>query len=218
MNNLEQEISSLKKELLEMFLIVENQWKKSSAAILNFDQDIAEEISSTEKRVNALEISIDRECENILALLSPVAIDLRFVLSSYKINHELERVADIAESIAKYVANNQKEYPLKVLSELDIEGMLFQINSMLADVTNAFEMEDTSIARKIFKKDKKLNEYNANASKIILNNINDFDKRNLLYLLSTVRKIERAGDSIKNIGEEIIFHLDAKVIKHKKKI
>ena len=108
MNNLEKEINSLKKELLNMFLLVESQWKKKAIAILEFDQDIAEEISSIENRVNALELTIDKKCENILALLSPVAIDLRFVLSTYKINHELERVADIAESIANYVANNDE--------------------------------------------------------------------------------------------------------------
>ena len=102
MNNLEKEINSLKKELLNMFLLVETQWKKSTIAILEFDQDIAEEISSIENRVNALELTIDKKCENILALLSPVkAIDLRFVLSTYKINHELERVADIAEKYCK---------------------------------------------------------------------------------------------------------------------
>ena len=95
MNNLEEEISALKQELLKMFSLVGKQWKKTATAILEFDQDIAEEISSTETRVNALEIAIDRDCENILALLSPVAIDMRFVLSTYKINHELERIGDI---------------------------------------------------------------------------------------------------------------------------
>ena len=83
--------------------------------------------------------------------------------------------------------------------------------------SEAFENEDTKSARKIFKKDKLLNHINADASNVIINNINKYDNDMLLYLLSTVRKIERAGDSIKNIGEEIIFHIDAKSIKHKKK-
>jgi phosphate transport system protein len=215
MNNLEQEISGVKRELLKMFELVEKQWRKSSIAILEFDQDIAEEISSTENRVNAMEIAIDRECENILALLSPVAIDLRFVLSAYKINHALERVADIANSIANYVSNNQTAYPSKVIAELNLEDMLNQLLSMLTDITEAFEYEDTKIARKIFKKDKKLNKYNADSTSIILNNMDDFERENLMFLLSTIRKIERAGDSIKNIGEEIIFHQEAKIVKHK---
>lgn len=215
MNNLEQEISGLKRELLKMFELVEKQWRKSSIAILEFDQDIAEEISSSENRVNAMEIAIDRECENILALLSPFAIDLRFVLSAYKINHALERVADIANSIANYVSNNQTAYPSKIIAELNLEDMLNQLLSMLTDITEAFEYEDTKIARKIFKKDKKLNQYNADSTSIILNNMDDFERENLMFLLSTIRKIERAGDSIKNIGEEIIFHQEARIVKHK---
>lgn len=216
MTNLEKEISRLKQELLNMFLMVESQWEKSSIAILDFDQDIAEEISSTETRVNALEISIDRQCENILALHSPVAIDLRFVLSAYKINHELERVADIAESIAKYIANNTIAYPQEVLDAVNIKGMLEQVNSMITDITEAFEEEDTKIARKIFKKDKQIDDYNQKAGKIILQFLDKYDRGNLQYLLSSIRKIERAGDSIKNIGEEIIFHLEAKIVKHKR--
>lgn len=214
MNNLEEETSALKQELLKMFSLVGKQWKKTATAILEFDQDIAEEISSTETRVNALEIAIDRDCENILALLSPVAIDMRFVLSSYKINHELERIGDIAEGIANYICENESAYPKEVLEEVGLKSMLEQILSMISDISYAFEYEDTKVARKIFKKDKILNKYNADSVTIILNNMDIFDRQKLLFILSTVSKIERAGDSIKNIGEEIIFHLEAKVLKH----
>jgi phosphate transport system protein len=214
MNNLEEEISALKQELLKMFSLVGKQWKKTATAILEFDQDIAEEISSTETRVNALEIAIDRDCENILALLSPVAIDMRFVLSTYKINHELERIGDIAEGIANYICENESAYPKEVLEEVGLKTMLEQILSMISDISYAFEYEDTKVARKIFKKDKMLNKYNADSVTIILNNMDIFDRQKLLYILFTLREIERARDSVKSIGEKIIFHLEAKVLKH----
>jgi phosphate transport system protein len=216
MNTLEKEIKNLKSEVLNMFFQVEKQWLKCRIAIIDFDQDIAGEITANEKRINALELKIDNDCENILALLSPVAIDLRFILSVYKINHELERIADIAENIANYVVNNNQAYPKEIIVELQLENMMIQLDSMLKNIKNSFEYDDTKIARKIFTKDKIINQYNAQAYKIIENNLDKFDRNNLLYLLSTVHKIERAGDSIKNIGEEIIFHLEAKVIKHKK--
>ena len=152
-----------------------------------------------------------------MALLSPVAVDLRFVLSTYKINHELERVADIAESIANYVANNDEAYPKEVLENLQVHDMMNEFNSMIIDIIDAFEEDDTKVARKIFKKDKKLNKYNEMAGKSIIRFFDKYNRENLMYLLSTIRKIERAGDSLKNIGEEIIFHLEAKVIKHKEK-
>ena len=109
MTQLEQEIHELRKELLNMFLAVNNQLLKSEKALLEFDKDLAAEITNAEKRINSLELKIDRDCENILALYSPVAVDLRFVLSVYKINHELERIADIADGIANYV-NNVKDH------------------------------------------------------------------------------------------------------------
>tara|TARA_B100001758_G_C18319004_1_gene562160 strand:+ start:485 stop:1147 length:663 start_codon:yes stop_codon:yes gene_type:complete len=218
MNTIEKEIKALKKSLLKMFLLVENQWEKGTSTVLDYDQDIAEEISSSENRINAQELKIDNDCENIIALHSPVAIDLRFILSTYKINHSLEHIADIAESIAKYVAESDVSYDKEIMKKIKIYDMLDIFNSMMDNLIDAFENEDPKIARKVFKKDKKLNKINSNAHIIIIENLNKYDNNMLLFLLSTIRKIERAGDSLKKIGEEIIYHHEAKVIKHSKKI
>ena len=217
MNTIDSEILDLKKELLKMFFLVESQWEKGATAILNYDQDMAEEISSSENRINAQELKIDSDCENIIALHSPVAVDLRFILSSYKINHSLEHIADIAQSIAKYVADSDLAYNQEVINQTKVNEMLETFNSMMDCLIDAFENEDPKIARKVFKKDKVLNKINAEAHKIIVNNMNSYDNGMLLFLLSSIRKIERAGDSLKKIGEEIIYHLEAKVLKHKKK-
>lgn len=216
MNTIDSEIIDLKKELLKMFFLVESQWEKGATAILNHDQDMAEEISSSENRINAQELKIDSDCENIIALHSPVAVDLRFILSSYKINHSLEHIADIAQSIAKYVADSDLAYNQEIINQTKVNEMLETFNSMLDCLIDAFENEDPKIARKVFKKDKVLNKINAEAHKIIVDNMNSYDNGMLLFLLSSIRKIERAGDSLKKIGEEIIYHLEAKVLKHQK--
>ena len=218
MNTIEKEISNLKSSLLTMFLLVEGQWEKGANAIVNYDQDIAEEISSSENRINAQELKIDNDCENIIALHAPVAVDLRFILSTFKINHALEHIADIAESIAMYVADQDIPYDSEIVKETCLTEMLDIFNSMMDNVIEAFENEDPKIARKVFKKDKLINKINSEAHKIIINNIDKYDNNMLLYLLSSIRKIERAGDSLKKIGEEIIYHLEAKVVKHKNKI
>ena len=216
MNTIDSEILDLKKELLKMFFLVESQWEKGATAILNYDQDMAEEISSSENRINAQELKIDSDCENIIALHSPVAVDLRFILSSYKINHSLEHIADIAQSIAKYVADSDLAYNQEIINQTKVNEMLETFNSMMDCLIDAFENEDPKIARKVFKKDKVLNKINAEAHKIIVDNMNSYDNGMLLFLLSSIRKIERAGDSLKKIGEEIIYHLEAKVLNHKK--
>lgn len=216
MNTIDSEILDLKKELLKMFFLVESQWEKGATAILNYDQDMAEEISSSENRINAQELKIDSDCENIIALHSPVAVDLRFILSSYKINHSLEHIADIAQSIAKYVADSDLAYNQEIINQTKVNEMLETFNSMMDCLIDAFENEDPKIARKVFKKDKVLNKINAEAHKIIVDNMNSYDNGMLLFLLSSIRKIERAGDSLKKIAEEIIYHLEAKVLKHQK--
>ena len=216
MSTIEKEIIELRKSLLRMFLLVENQWEKGSNAILNYDQDAAEAISSSEKRINAQELKIDSECENIIALHSPVAIDLRFILTSYKINHALEHIADLAESVAQYVANNDIKYDKEILKELEIPHMLDTFNFMMDYIISAFENKDSKIAEKVFKKDKMLNNINNKAPEIISKYILTHDKNMLLYILSTTRKIERAGDSLKKIAEEIIYHLEANKMKHTK--
>ena len=216
MNTIDSEILDLKKELLKMFFLVESQWEKGATAILNYDQDMAEEISSSENRINAQELKIDSDCENIIALHSPVAVDLRFILSSYKNNHSLEHIADIAQSIAKYVADSDLAYNQEIINQTKVNEMLETFNSMMDCLIDASENEDPKIARKVFKKDKVLNKINTEAHKIIVDNMNTYDNGMLLFLLSSIRKIERAGDSLKKIGDEIIYHLEAKVLKHQK--
>lgn len=216
MTHLEQEINDLRKELLSMFLAVDNQLQKSEKALLEFDKDLAAEITNTEKRINSLELKIDRDCENILALYSPVAVDLRFVLSVYKINHELERIADIADGIANYVNKINEPFPTKAIKDVRIEEMFSQCQLMMENVIDAFEKDDTKVARRVFKQDELLNTINSNGSSAIIENYKQENAEKLFYLLSCVRKLERAGDLTKNIAEELIFSIESKVIKHRK--
>jgi phosphate transport system protein len=216
MTQIEHEINELRKELLNMFLAVNNQLLKSEKALLEFDKDLAAEITIAEKRINSLELKIDRDCENILALFSPVAVDLRFVLSVYKITHELERIADIADGIANYVNNLNTPFPKQAIKEILIKEMFAQTQAMMDNVIEAFEKEDTKIARRVFKQDELLNSINSNASTVIISNYEESSAESLFYLLSCVRKLERAGDLTKNIAEELIFSIESKVIKHRK--
>ena len=103
MSHLDTELQILKSETIEMWTLVNSQLAKGKQSLLTLDKDLAREVIMTEKRVNANELKLDRDCENIFALFTPVAIDLRFVLAVLKINSNLERTGDIAEGIAKFV-------------------------------------------------------------------------------------------------------------------
>lgn len=220
MTHLDTEIHLLKEEVIEMHRLVRTQLSKCKTAIATFDRDLAKEVLASERRINALELKIDRDCENILALFNPVAVDLRFVLAVLKINSNLERIGDHAEGIARYVLDLEHAYPAATPELYKVEEA-FQITiSMIDDALAALINEDTSIARKVFLKDEQLDTINKNATSVSIDLIqkNTPDPLHYLNILSIIRKLERSGDQTKNIAEEIIFFIEAKVLKHGKKI
>ena len=91
MKVIEQEIAALKNTINEMWALVHQQIYNAGEAMLTGDKELAYKVLSRERRVNAFELKIDSDCEDIIALYAPVAIDLRFVLAMYKINTNLER-------------------------------------------------------------------------------------------------------------------------------
>ena len=99
---IESELVLLKKEIDEMWTLVYNQLGRAGEAVLTLDRELAQQVLVRERRVNAFELKIDSDIEDIIALYNPVAIDLRFVLAMLKINTNLERLGDFAEGIAKF--------------------------------------------------------------------------------------------------------------------
>lgn len=220
MQQIEKEILLVKKSVMDMMGMVYQQLTKVKEAVTSFDTDLAEEIVTVEKKINAAELQIDRLCENTLALYTPVAVDLRFILAALKINTFLERMGDNIEGIAEYVIEQDKHFPKKLLEQVRFEEMCNITAHMLEIVMEAFETEDTKLARKLFKKDKEVDKINRQAVKEIHDYIIDSDNKKefkSLNLLSCIRKLERVGDLAKNISEETIFYVDAKVLKHQKK-
>jgi len=219
MTHLENELKQLKSELLTMWGLVGAQMNKSLEALVNNDKELASEVTITEKRINSFELKLDRDCENIIALYNPVAVDLRFVLAVMKINTNLERIGDIARSTAKFVAKTSSPYDQQLLEKTRLLEIYEEACDLVADCRDAFENENPDIARKIFMRDELLDEINRSAPVTIAQIIraNPQSIETSLDILSTIRRLERAGDHCKNIAEEIIFYIEAKVIKHSKK-
>ncbi len=219
MISLDQHKDALNQSGIEMLELCKKQLSNAREAFFTHDNDLAEEVLHTENRVNALDLKIDRDCERFIALHNPVASDLRFVLALRKINFDLERVGDHAYGISNYIVEIDIPIAQNLLEEMRVEEMFDAALSMMDDITGAYISTDTKKARKVFKKDKTLNKININGFKIISDGVKKDPLRIEQYLLlfSVIKKLERIGDLVTNIAEEIIFFREAEVLKHRKK-
>lgn len=216
MNQLELKLQELKDQTIDTMHLVRSQLARAKDCYINLDRSLAREIIHYENRVNATELSIDRDCEKLLALYRPVAIDLRFVLATIRINGHLERIGDHAYGVAKYVLYLEHPFEEELLQKIRFREMFDTAISMIDDAIHSFNFEDTNLARWVFGKDATLNSINNDVGPVIVEycKANPDRIEDYLYLFSIMRKIERIGDLAKNVAEETIFYLEAKVLRH----
>jgi phosphate transport system protein len=221
MRHLEQELSILRQDIIDMWKLVISQVTKSGESILSFDKDLAIQVTMREKKVDAYELKIDNYCENIIALYQPVAIDLRFVLAVLKINSNLERIGDFANGLSRVLINHPTiNLDAELIKECDLRTMVEEVKKMLTQGLEAFENEKSEIASAIFSEDYKVDAINDNAAVVTAKYIESKPDRafDCLHIISVFRKMERMGDHCSNIAEEIFFYVDAKILKHSPKI
>lgn len=210
----------LKKEVNEMWTLVYNQIELGKTAVLGLNREQADTIITREKRVNSFDLKIDSDVEDFIALYNPVAIDLRFALSVLNINSNLERIGDYAEGMARYVLRNKNTPIDKVLfADLRLEEMFNQTLYMLSAAQKAFREDDIGLAKSVLEQDNLLDEINADSTRTLANYTVEHPEmaKQCFELTSVFRKLERTGDHISNMIEEIVFYVNAKVLKHSKK-
>lgn len=215
---IESELELLKKEVDDMWTLVYNQLDRAGEAVLTLNRELAGQVAVRERRVNAFELKVDSDVEDIIALYNPVGVDLRFVLAILKINSNLERIGDFAEGIARFVLNcRMPAIDPELVVKLRLDEMVTEALSMLELSKKALDEESPELATSILEKDKLLDEINANVTQVLTEYLTDHPEDTLfcLNLVSVFRKLERAGDHITNMAEETVFYVDAKVLKHK---
>ncbi len=217
---IESELVLLRKEVDEMWTLVYNQLERAGEAVLTLDKKLAQQVIVREKRVNAFELKIDSDVEDVIALYNPVAVDLRFALAMLKINTNLERIGDFAEGIARFVLKcDEPALDAELLKKLNLEEMFRQVLSMLETAKRALNEESIELATSVFAKDNLIDDINAEVTSILADYLSKNPESMLtcLNLVSVFRKLERSGDHINNMAEEIVFFIDAKVLKHQGK-
>jgi phosphate transport system protein len=209
-----EELEALKSHLVAMSGIAEESVRMAVEALLDRDQEKAQEVVNRDDLLDELELTIDDLAINLLALQQPMAKDLRFITAAMKIGNDLERVGDHAVNIAEELDYLLMAAPFPMLPEL--EEMARIANDMLSDALNAFVMADSRMAREVVQRDDRVDELHENNFRILLTHMME-DPRKItagmdLFLVSG--NIERIADLATNIAEEVVFFVEGRTIQH----
>jgi phosphate transport system protein len=207
------EVDQLKKRFMELGALVEDRVRKACTLIENRDPVLAAEIINSDWEVDEMEIDIEEECLRILALHQPVARDLRLLVAIIKINNELERIADMAVSIAMRVQTISKDPSLAF--KIDYSSMSATVLSMLKISLDALVSENADLARQVFIDDDDVDEMRNKVYKRVVQqmNIDPGHAAGLLNLYLLSRHLERIGDRATNIAEEVIYLVEGEIVR-----
>lgn len=210
----QKELEELKENLLRMATMVEEAIQDSVNSLVKRDSDLAQKTFKREKEINEMEIAIDEMCLRLLALRQPVAVDLRFITSAMKIVTDLERMGDQAVNIAERAISLNQEPQLKPY--IDIPRMAELTQSMVKDVLDAFVNRDPKLARSVCERDDVVDGLNDQVVRELLTYMMADPKTipRAVHLMIVARCLERIADHATNIAEDVIFMVEALIIKH----
>jgi phosphate transport system protein len=211
----QREIDNLKKLLLSLGAIVEEQIMRSMLALERRDAKLADEVVLKDKEIDSLEIVIEEECLKILALYQPVAKELRFVVAVLKMNNDLERMGDLAVGISKRAKYLSRKEKIELLPELKIAAE--KVQSMVKKSLDSLVNTDVVLAKEVLEADdeidalnKQILKHTINAMEKVPNRIKDF------FSVRTISKnLERIADSATNIAEDVVYLCTGEIIRHK---
>jgi len=208
------ELSALNEKLLHMARLAEESVALAVKSLKERNEALAQDVFKREVTIHLLEIEIDELCMKLLALRQPVASDLRFITSAMKITSELERVGDLAVNIAEVSVELLKQPALKPL--IDIPRMASLAQGMVRDSLNAFVNRDEKLARAVCERDDEVDSLNDQVFRELLTYMmNDPSTINRsVGLILIGRHLERIADHATNIGEDVIYLVLGKTIKH----
>lgn len=210
----DEELDRLNKRLLHMASIVEESVALSVKGLKDRREEFSLEVLKREHDVNLMEIEIDELCIKLLARRQPVASDLRFIVSAMKIAGELERIGDLAVNIAEDSLELLKVPLLKPL--IDIPRMAAIAQSMVKDSLTAYVYRDEKLARAVCEQDDEVDSLDDQIFRELLTYmIGDPSTINrAVGLILIGRHLERIADHATNIGEDVIYLVLGKTIKH----
>ena len=212
---LQRELERLKKMILALCAVVEENVARAVRSVEKRDPQLAQRIVDSDREIDATEVDIEEECLKVLALHQPVASDLRFIVAVLKINGDLERIGDLAVNIAERglsLASRER-----IPAPIDLAAMSEKVQSMLRKSLDALVTMDPRLAHEVGAHDDEVDDMNRRNFTKIQENIraNLPHIELLIQYLSVSRYLERIADHASNIAEDVIYLIEGTIIRHK---
>ena len=212
--HLQTEIENLKKDILSLVAVVEENVGRAVKSIENRDSRLGEKAIEVDNEIDRREVEIEENCLKILALHQPVAIDLRFIAALLKLNNDLERIGDLAVNIAEraiYLAKTEKTD-----ISFDYREMTQKTEAMLKKSFDSFVDMNAELAREVIDSDDEVDEIErrivAKTEKAIRQHPDQVDR--LLHHMFVARHLERIADHATNIAEDVIYMVEGEIVRH----
>jgi phosphate transport system protein len=213
---LEEKINELKEKILIMADIAKGMVFKSIRTLTEKNEALANEVmEKDEPKVNNLEIEIEENAINLIALHQPEASHLRTVMMIIKINNDLERIGDHAVNIAQGVMEWLIHKPM-VKPLIDLPRMAEGATRMLADSVDAFIRGDAELARDVCRRDSEIDSLLDQITRELITYMMSDPKTidRALALILVARNLERIADLATNLAEDVIYMVKGEIIKH----
>jgi len=212
--HLQTEINKLKKDILSLVAVVEENVARAVRSIENRDAKLGAKVIDVDNEIDLREVEIEENCLKILALHQPVAIDLRFIGALLKLNNDLERIGDLAVNIAEraiYLATTERTD-----ISFDYREMTQKTEAMLQKSFDSFVDMNTALAREVIDSDDEVDEIErqivAKTVEAIRQNPDQVDR--LLHHMFVAKHLERIADHATNIAEDVIYMVEGEIVRH----
>ena len=214
--HLQRELEKIKKRILSLGAMVEEQVRQAVMSFETRNGDLAAKTIEKDNEIDEIEVEVEEECLKILALHQPFAVDLRFINAVIKINNDLERIGDEAVNIAERVANICRRSPVTV--PFDYNVMAAKTEAMLKSSLDALVNLDSDLAIKVCLDDDEVDQINREIYDKVKDAIKNKPERvgYLINLLLISRHLERIADHATNIAEEVIYMIEGVIPRHNK--
>jgi phosphate transport system protein len=208
---LDEKLNEVSADILEMGSLIQDTVSDAIKAMVTGDTELAQKIIDNDSKVDDYDISIEEKCMYIQAEHQPVAGDLRLIHSIYIIVIYLERIGDIAVSIAKLVKRLylQEKTPIhKNILDLLIE-MGNVVKTILEKALKAFKNKDEKLASKLEQMDDTIDDLQKTLyQKLYSTHSQNEDYVRFVTNISLAsRYLERIGDNSVNIGDRVVYFL-----------